>query len=194
MIPGLPASVALAVEPAVADAVSVGIALHMVRPQLERNAIGSDSRSGDVRAAQVVQGSSAAVDETKAGSWGAWKSILESVPEGVDLTKELTAANLVPKLLGILGARGGLVRLRAANRPASLSNPDFFTLRSSLGLRVSRVEKFFADADVVGHGALEVRIGIHADEIRALGDSTDRGVDPCCPSIDVANGSGYSGA
>ena len=193
-MPGLPASVALAVEPAVADAVLVGIALHIIRRLLGREYRESDSRSGDVRAAQVVKGSSAAGDKTEARSRSAWKSILESVPKGVDLTEELTTANLVPILLGILGAWGSLVGLRTANGPASLSDPDRLALRSSLGLSVGRVEEILADANVVGHGALEVRIGIHSNEIRVLGNSTDRGVYPSCPSINVANRSGYSRA
>ena len=144
-------------------------------------------RRRNVGAAKVKERSGAAGNNTETRTWGAWVGILKGVPEGIDLAKELCTTNLIPVLLSILGVRCRLVGAGTADGPASFGNPDRLAPGSGFGLCISRVEKRLGNADVVGHCALEVWVGIKTDEVGRLNDGTDRTVDPGGPGINMTN-------
>lgn len=65
-------------------------------------------------------------------------AITQDIPPGIDLAKELRAADIAPVGLGIGGARGGQATGRALDRPPRLSGPDGLALRNGDGLLVGR--------------------------------------------------------
>lgn len=133
-------------------------------------------------------GAQGASNDAEAGVWSDRGGILESVPPGVDLSK-VGATDGVPVLLGVLDGWDTKVLGAAADGPSSLGNPDRLAGSGILGLLKRSVEQASTALDGVRHGALEVGVGIHADPVTSLRDSTVRRVGPGSPGVNVTDGS-----
>jgi hypothetical protein len=112
---------------------------------------------------------------------------LEGEPEHVHLAK-VGASNSVPVGLSILDRWDGEVLGLSADGPSGLGDPDFLVANSALHLLERVLEQAGTSVDRVGHGVLEVRIGVHAGPVNSPSDSRVGGVCPCGPRIDVADG------
>lgn len=112
---------------------------------------------------------------------------MESEPPGVDFPKE-SATDIVPVGLRIGDRRHSQVGGITADGPTGLRNPDLLAPHGSLGLLDGRLKQVSSRAYRVGHGVLEVRIGIHPDKITALDHSIVGAIHPRSPCVDVADG------
>lgn len=95
---------------------------------------------------------------------------------------------MVPVCLGVLRACDSLVLSRSGHGPASLSNPDRLALGSGLSLTKSVVEEGLTLVDAVGHGVLEVWVGVHSEPVASADECVVGAVHIRGPGVDVTNG------
>jgi len=114
---------------------------------------------------------------------------LKDEPPGILLSEE-RASDVLPVLLGVLRAGDGKVLGLAADRPAGFGDPDGLSTSALLGLVESVEEKLLGVLDAVGHGVLEVWVGVHSDKVRGIDDGLVAVVDIDGPCVDVSYGRG----
>lgn len=94
---------------------------------------------------------------------------------------------MIPVRQSIGGARNCRILGGTRYGPAGLSNPDGLSTGSRDSLVVGTEEKIVCVVDAVGLCVLEVRVGIHSNEITCRNDCIVGSVDPCGPSINVTH-------
>jgi len=114
--------------------------------------------------------------------------ILESIIESIDVLLEQRARDILPEDASILRARNRQVLLLSADRPSGFSDPDGLALGMGLGSEVGIIEGLVGVLDAVGHGGLEVRVSVHAEEVGGSDDGTVGVVYEGSPGIDMADG------
>jgi len=116
---------------------------------------------------------------------------LKGEPPGINRSEE-RASNFIPVGLSVVSGWDSEVLGLSSYRPSGLSDPDVLVACPILDCLKSFVEESLAACDVVGHGVLEVRVGIRSNPISSLNNSSVARIVPRSPSIDVTNRSGDS--
>lgn len=140
-------------------------------------------------AGQVVEGSRGqrVTKDTEARVGCVGSGVLKSVPPHVGLPKQW-AADLIPVCLGVFGRSDSLAGGLTADGVASFGNPDGLSASSGLG-GVERIEEeTLVVLDGVGHGVLEVGVGINANPVAGINHSLVGAVDPDGPGVNMTNG------
>ena len=148
-----------------------------------------DIRLIGILAGQVVERSRGqrVAKDTEARVRCVGSGVLKSVPPHVGLPKQ-RAADLVPVCLGVFGRSDSLTGGLTADGVASLGNPDGLSASSSLGGVEGIEEETLIILDGVGHGVLEVGVGINADPVACINHSLVGAVDPDGPGVNMTNG------
>ena len=149
---------------------------------------GGGGGGGHIVAAQVEQGlgGQLVADDTKAGVRGVGRGVLEGVPPDVVLAEE-GAADVLPESLGVLDRGHRLADRLAADGVPGLRDPDGLATAGLGGLAEGVGKQRVALADGVGHGVLEVRVGVHAQPVDGVDNGLVRAVVPGSPGLDVAD-------
>lgn len=113
--------------------------------------------------------------------------VLESVVVEVDIVLDKLACNIFPVDTGVLRTRLSLVQSLASDGPTSLSYPDRLALSSVDGGMVSIKEEGARASNAVLHSGLEVRVGVHANEVNCLNDRVVGSINVDSPSVYMAN-------
>src|SRR5579862_5151198 len=124
--------------------------------------------------------------ETRTRSTGI--RILKSEPPSIDLPEDCTS-NLVPIRLRVLGTSDREILCFAANWPTGFSDPHWFTGGNSDSVVVGLEKDVVAGVNRVGFSVLEIGICIDAKEVAGFDYIGIGPVDPCCPGINVTDGS-----
>ena len=112
--------------------------------------------------------------------------ILESVPEGVDVTENL-AADLLPVSLGVLYGWNSQVRSLARDGVSGLSDPDILTTGSTDGRVVGLEEQVGIVLDSVGLGGLEVGVRVDTEPVNGADDGVVGAIHPSGPGVNMAD-------
>ena len=102
---------------------------------------------------------------------------------------------MIPVGFRVVTAGNGFVDCLAADRETSLGDPDGLAGRRGLGGSKGIIEQALVVPDRVGHGVLEIGIGIHAEKVAGADEGLVGPVDPRRPCVDVAHRcTGHAGA
>jgi len=113
---------------------------------------------------------------------------LKGIVVEVDVVGHQLAGDVFPVHTGITRVGNRLVERIATNRPTSFGHPDWLALSSIDGLMVGVEEELTGSADIVGHGSLEIWVGVHAEKVEAGDEVIVSSIDVHGPCVDVANG------
>ena len=156
-------------------------------PIAPENAVGSRKCCWEyttLLAFEIVQRLKILIDDAEAG---ALMVVLENIPECMGLGKG-TASHALPVSSSASDRRNRFASSWTAYRPACLGDPDPSARLDRVDHASSRLDALPEDVvAILACSVLKVWIPVCPHKVASLDDGLVRGVDPCCPGVDVAN-------